>query len=119
MRIRRLLALPLTINPVTRFRFRYRLDANTTATLRSRRRFSMNCRLFNCPNIARLPLAALFSLCIATSTALAQGKPAGAGPPPNNNPNIGDRIRQIDEGRLRGAETNASLEEENKKRVEA
>jgi hypothetical protein len=61
---------------------------------------------------------ALFSLCI-TATTLAQRAPAGAGPPPNNNPNIDDRIRQIDEGRLRGAETNVSLEEENQKRLQA
>ena len=78
----------------------------------------MNCRLVNCTNVARLLVAALFSLCVAAPT-LAQGKPAGAGPPPNNNPNIDDRIRQIDEGRLRGAETNVSLEEENQKRLQA
>jgi hypothetical protein len=78
----------------------------------------MHCRLANYTNIARLPVAVLFSLCMAGTT-LAQGKPAGAGPPPNNNPNVGDRVRQIDEGRLRGAETNAGLEEENQKRVQA
>ena len=78
----------------------------------------MNCRLLNCPNIARLLVAALFSLCIVGTT-LAQGRPGGAGPPPNNNPNLDDRIRQIDEGRLRGAETNVSLEEENQKRLQA
>lgn len=78
----------------------------------------MNDRLVNCTNLARLPVGLLFSLCLAATT-LAQGKPAGAGPPPNNNPNVGDRIRQIDEGRLRGAETNAGLEEENQKRVQA
>jgi len=47
-------------------------------------------------------------------TTLAQGKPTGAGPPPNNNPNLDDRIRQIDEGKLRGAETNAGVESESK-----
>ena len=78
----------------------------------------MNGRLVNCINLARLPVAVLFSLCLAATT-LGQGKPAGAGPPPNNNPNVGDRVRQIDEGRLRGAETNAGLEEENQKRVQA
>jgi hypothetical protein len=78
----------------------------------------MNCRLVNCTNVVRLLVAALFSLCIAAPT-LAQGKPASAGPPPNNNPNVNDRIRQIDEGRLRGAETNVSLEEENQKRLQA
>jgi hypothetical protein len=46
-------------------------------------------------------------------------KPAAAGPPPNNNPNLDDRIRQIDEGRLRGAETNVSLEEQNQKHLQA
>jgi hypothetical protein len=78
----------------------------------------MNCRPLDCAINARLLVAVLFSLCL-TATALAQGKPAGAGPPANNNPNVGDRIRQIDEGRLRGAETNASLEEENQKRLQA
>jgi len=61
--------------------------------------------------------AAVFSVFVAVTT-LAQ-RPAGAGPPPNNNPNIDDRVRQIDEGRLRGAETNVSLEEENQKRLQA
>lgn len=78
----------------------------------------MNGRLVNCINLSRLPVAVLFSLCLAATT-LGQGKPTGAGPPPNNNPNVGDRVRQIDEGRLRGAETNAGLEEENQKRVQA
>jgi hypothetical protein len=77
----------------------------------------MYCRVVNCPSVARLSVAALFCLCLAATT-LAQGKPGGAGPPPNNNPNVGDRIRQIDEGRLRGAETNVSLEEENQKRLQ-
>src|SRR6266480_6630831 len=59
----------------------------------------------------------VFSLCL-TGTTMAQ-KPAGAGPPPNNNPNLDDRIRQLDEGRLRGAETNVSVEEQNQKRLQA
>src|SRR5258707_8883519 len=78
----------------------------------------MHCRVISCPGVARLSGTVLFCLCIAATT-LGQGKPAGAGPPPNNNPNVGDRIRQIDEGRLRGAETNAGLEDENQKRVQA
>ena len=78
----------------------------------------MHCRVISCPSVARLSVTLLFCLCIAATT-LGQGKPAGAGPPPNNNPNVGDRIRQIDEGRLRGAETNAGLEEENQKRLQA
>jgi len=57
-------------------------------------------------------------LCVAAS-ALAQGKPVGAGPPPNNNPNVGDRIRQIDESRLRSAEVDAGTEERNQKLVQA
>src|SRR5258706_12212201 len=84
----------------------------------SRRRFSMTSRVVKCTDVAGLLVAVLFSLGVAAST-LAQGKPAGAGPPPNNNPNVGDRIRQIDEGRLRGAETNVSLEAENQKRLQA
>jgi hypothetical protein len=78
----------------------------------------MSYRVLSCTNLAGLFVAASFSLCLAGTT-LAQGKPGGVGPPPNNNPNVGDRIRQIDEGRLRGAETNVSLEEENQKRLQA
>ncbi|MFN2533036.1 MAG: hypothetical protein ABR555_17260 [Pyrinomonadaceae bacterium] len=47
------------------------------------------------------------------------GPPAGAGPPPNNNPNLQDRARQIDESRLRSAESVSNLENENAKRVQA
>jgi hypothetical protein len=78
----------------------------------------MGYRVLSCTNLAGLLVAAIFSLCLAGPT-LGQGKPGGVGPPPNNNPNVGDRIRQIDEGRLRGAETNVSLEEENQKRLQA
>jgi hypothetical protein len=78
----------------------------------------MNYRDIKVKKLAGLLAVGMFSLCLAV-TALAQGKPAGAGPPPNNNPNIDDRIRQIDEGRLRGAETNAGVEAENQKRLQA
>jgi hypothetical protein len=77
----------------------------------------MNYRV-NVKKLAGFLVAGIFSLCLASST-LGQGKPTGVGPPPNNNPNIGDRQRQIDEGKLRGAETNAGVEEENQKRVQA
>src|SRR6059058_4762779 len=60
----------------------------------------------------------IFSLCL-TGTAMAQGKPAGAGPPPNNNPNLDDRARQVDESRLRSAEANAGSDEKNQKLVQA
>ena len=62
--------------------------------------------------------ASILSLCLA-GTAAAQGKPAGAGPPPNNNPNLDDRARQVDEGRLRSAEMNAVTDEKNQKLVQA
>ena len=78
----------------------------------------MNYRGVKVKKLAGFLVVGIFSLGLASST-LAQGKPAGAGPPPNNNPNIDDRIRQIDEGRLRGAETNVGLEEENQKRLQA
>jgi hypothetical protein len=65
-------------------------------------------------------MAAVFSLCLASiSLTKAQGKPAGAGPPPNINPNIDTRQRQVDENRLRSAELNVDAEEGNKKRLEA
>jgi len=68
--------------------------------------------------LAGLVVAATILLCVAATT-LAQGKPANAGPPPNNNPNLGDRIRQIDESRLRSAEVDAGTEERNQKLVQA
>jgi hypothetical protein len=74
----------------------------------------MSFRVANVKTPAWFLVAAIFSLCLAGTT-MAQGKPAGAGPPPNNNPNVGDRIRQIDEGRLRSAEVDAGTEERNQK----
>ena len=78
----------------------------------------MSFRVVNIRSLAWFLAVAIFSLCMAGTT-LAQGKPTGAGPPPNNNPNLDDRIRQIDEGKLRGAETNAGVEEQNQKHVQA
>jgi len=67
-------------------------------------------------------VAGIFSLCLASS-ALAQrtptGPPAGAGPPPNNNPNLEDRSRQVNESRLRSAEMNVGTEEKNQKLLQA
>ena len=67
---------------------------------------------------AWLLAVAIFSLCLI-GTAMAQGKPAGAGPPANNNPNLQDRSRQVGEGRLRSAEMDAASEENNQKLVQA
>ena len=68
-------------------------------------------------NLVRLLVLAISSLCLAGAT-MAQ-KPAGAGPPPNNNPNLDDRARQVDEGRLRSAEVDVGTEEKNQKLVQA
>ena len=62
--------------------------------------------------------AAIVSLCMIGTT-MGQGKPAGAGLPPNNNPNLDDRARQVDEGRLRSAEAEAGTEQKNQKLVQA
>jgi len=78
----------------------------------------MNYHLLLAKNLVRLLAASIFSLCLA-GTAAAQGKPAGAGPPPNNNPNLDDRARQVDEGRLRSAEMDAGTDEKNQKLVQA
>jgi hypothetical protein len=79
----------------------------------------MSFRVANVKIPAWFLVAAIFSLCLAGTT-LGQGKPTGAGPPPNNNPNINDRQRQVDESRLRSAEMNNSAEEEERqKRVQA
>ena len=68
-------------------------------------------------NLLRLLAAAIFLLCLAGTT-MSQGKPAGAGPPPNNNPNLDDRARQVDEGRLRSAEMDVGADEKNRKLVQ-
>ena len=78
----------------------------------------MNYPVDRVKNLAGFLIAGIFSFCLAGTT-LAQGKPAGAGPPPNNNPNVGDRVRQIDEGRLRSAEIDAGTEERNQKLLQA
>src|SRR6266700_3738747 len=82
----------------------------------------MNYRIVKLKKLAGFLVAGGFALCF-TSAALAQrnptGKPAGAGPPPNNNPNLDDRARQVDEGRLRSAEVDAGTEEKNQKLVQA
>ena len=80
----------------------------------------MSCEETRCRILVRLVMAVVFSLCLATITLTkAQGKPAGAGPPPNINPNIDTRQRQLDENRLRNAELNVSAEERNQKLLEA
>jgi len=68
--------------------------------------------------LADFLIAGVFSLCLAGTT-MAQGKPAGAGPPPNNNPNLDDRIRRVDESRLRSAEMDVGTEEKNQKLLQA
>ncbi len=82
----------------------------------------MNYRLVKIRKLAAFLIGGIFLLCL-TSGALAQGNPTGpplgAGPPPNNNPNIGDRQRQIDESRLRSAEVDAGAEERNQKLLQA
>src|SRR6267142_376510 len=82
----------------------------------------MNYILVKVRKLAGFLIGGIFLLCL-TSAALAQsnptGPPLGAGPPPNNNPNIGDRQRQIDESRLRSAEMNVGVEEQNQKLLQA
>jgi len=78
----------------------------------------MNYHLLIAKNLVQLLAVAIFSLCL-TRTAPAQEKPAGLGPPPNNNPNLADRARQVAEGRLRSAEVDAGTDEKNQKLVQA
>ena len=77
----------------------------------------MSFRLTNIKSPAWLLAAAILSLCLSGTT-MAQGKPAGVGPPPNNNPNLDDRARQVDEGRLRSAEMDVGADEKNRKLVQ-
>ena len=78
----------------------------------------MNYRVVKVRKLVGFLVVGIFLLCLAGTT-LAQGKPAGAGPPPNNNPNIDDRARQVDEGRLRSAEMDAGTDEKNQKLLQA
>jgi hypothetical protein len=82
----------------------------------------MKFRMISVNHLAGCVAAGVFSLCVAGST-LAQrapaGPPAGAGPPPNNNPNLDDRQRQVDETRLRSAEMDVGAEGANQKRLQA
>src|SRR2546427_2821092 len=82
----------------------------------------MNYRVVKPKRLAGVLISGAFSLLLASST-LAQrnptGPPPGTGPPPNNNPNLQDRARQVDEGRLRSAEVDAGAEEKNQKLLQA
>jgi hypothetical protein len=82
----------------------------------------MNYRVVKLKRLAGFLMSGTFSLLLASST-LAQrnptGPPPGTGPPPNNNPNLQDRARQVDEGRLRSAEVDAGAEEKNQKLLQA
>jgi len=77
----------------------------------------MSFRLTNIESPAWFLAAASLLLCLS-GTIMAQGKPAGVGPPPNNNPNLDDRARQVDEGRLRSAEMDVGADEKNRKLVQ-
>jgi hypothetical protein len=73
-------------------------------------------------NFAWFLVAGVFSLCLASSTLAQQnptGPPPGAGPPANNNPNLQDRARQVDESRLRSAEMDAGPDEKSQKLLQA
>ena len=83
----------------------------------------MKSRMIGVNHLACCLAAGIFAISLAIPT-LAQartpaGPPAGAGPPANNNPNLDDRVRQANEGRLRSTEMDAALESEKEKRVQA
>jgi len=82
----------------------------------------MSCQILNLNNPLWLVVAGIFSLCLASSSFAQRtptGPPPGAGPPPNNNPNLEDRTRQVDESRLRSAEMDVRIDEENQRRLQA
>jgi hypothetical protein len=61
--------------------------------------------------------AAIFSMSLATSSLGQRSAPPGAGPPPNLNPRVGERVRVGREAGLRSAEMEAGEEAENQKRI--
>ena len=82
----------------------------------------MSCRNSNPDRRSWFLVAGIFLLCLSGSTVAQQqptGPPPGAGPPLNKNPNLDDRIRQVDEGRLRSGEVDANTEERNQKLLQA
>ncbi len=81
----------------------------------------MSCRNSNPNRPSWFLVAGLLFLCLSGSTAAQQptGPPPGAGPPLNKHPNLDDRVRQVDEGRLRSAEVDAGTEERNQKLLQA
>lgn len=83
----------------------------------------MNYRVVRFKKPAAVLVSGSFLFLLASSTLAQQnptGPPPGAGPPPNTNPNLQDRNRQVDEGRLRSAEMDASgTDEKNQKLLHA
>jgi hypothetical protein len=83
----------------------------------------MKSSMISVNHLAGCLAAGIFAISLAIPT-LAQartpaGPPAGAGPPANINPNLDDRVRQANEGRLRSVELDAAVESEKEKRVQA
>jgi hypothetical protein len=83
----------------------------------------MKSSLINASHLAGCLATGILAISLAIPT-LAQaqtpaGPPAGAGPPANINPNLEDRVRQANEGRLRSTELDAALESEKEKRIQA
>src|SRR5258708_80168 len=82
----------------------------------------MNYRVVTVKELLSFLISGIFLLCLANST-LVQGNPTGpppgAGPPANNNPNLQDRFRQVDESRLRSAEMDVGADERNQKLLQA
>ena len=68
--------------------------------------------------LAGILVVGIFSLGLAGSV-LAQGAPAGMGAPANNSPKSADRERQVDQSKLRTAELNAVVDDQNQKRLQA
>jgi hypothetical protein len=78
----------------------------------------MNYRVAEVKKLVGFLVVGIFSLCLANTT-LAQGPPPGAGAPANNNPKSVDRSRQVDQSKLRTAEMNAVIDDQNQKRLQA
>jgi hypothetical protein len=64
-------------------------------------------------------VTALSLILIVAATAFAQGRPAGAGPPPVNNPKLENADRDARQNALRGAEIDATSDKSNQQRLEA
>jgi hypothetical protein len=84
---------------------------------KAEKRSFMESRAITLKALTQCLTAVVFVLGVAINGSAQGGPPAGAGPPPNINPRVGERVRAGREANLRSAEMEAGEEAENQKRI--